>query len=90
MSKQEQNLKAQKIKKELKRLGVKLNMKVCQEVGSDTISIFISDGVWEKVENGYIVCLGETGEIERLTYEEYTTIFDEPTEKDIAEYLQNI
>lgn len=87
MSKAEQNRAAQKIKKTLKSLGVKMNMKVSQEVGEGTIAIFISNGVWEQSEGGYIVVLDQWGDIERLTHDEYTTILNEPTEEETAEYL---
>lgn len=87
MSKAEQNKSAQKLKKVLKRLGVKMNMKVSQEVGEETIAIYISNGVWENCDGGYIVVLDQWGDIERLTHDEYTTILDAPTEEEIAEYL---
>lgn len=87
MSKAKQNKKAQRIKKALRDLGIKMNMKVSQEVGEETIAIFISNGVWEQCDGGYIVVLDQCGDIERLTYDEYTTILDDPTEQEIAEYL---
>jgi len=90
VNKQEQKRKAQKIKKELRKLGIKLNMKVSQEVGSDTIAIFMSNGKWHEVEDGYIIVLDEVGDIERLTHDEYTTILDVPTEEHIANYLKGV
>lgn len=87
MSKAEQNRAAQKIKKTLKNLGVKMNMKVSQEVGEETIAIFISNGVWETCDGGYIVVLDHWGDIERLTHDEYTTILNEPTDEEIADYI---
>lgn len=87
MSKAEQNRAAQKIKKTLKALGVKMNMKVSQKVGEETIAIFISNGVWETCDGGYIVVLDQWGDVERLAHDEYTTILTEPTEEGIAEYL---
>lgn len=87
MSKAEQNKSAQKIKKVLKGLGVKMNMKVSQEVVEETIAIYISNGVWENCDGGYIVVLDQWGDVERLTHDEYTTIIGSPTEQEIANYI---
>ena len=87
MSKLEQNKSAQKIKKTLKKLGVSMNIRVSQEVDSETIAIYVSNGKWEDTEDGFIIVLDEAGDIERLCHEEYTTIIDNPTEFEIAEFI---
>lgn len=89
MSKAEQNKAAQKLKKRLKALGVKHRFQVDQSVGQETIIMWVYRGKFFDDEHSLIICFDEVGEVTRLTYDEGTTILDDPTEQELADYINN-
>lgn len=89
MSKMEQNKAAQKLKKRLKKLGVKERFQVSQEVGYETITMWVYHGDFFSDENSLIICFDCSGYVTRLTYDEGTTILDDPTEEELANYIKS-
>lgn len=87
MSKSEQNKAAQKLKLILKRLGVKQHFQVSQEVGSETIALWVYNGKFQEDDDSLRIHFDQLGYVTRLTYDEDTTILDDPTEQEMAEYI---
>ncbi|MCR1812108.1 hypothetical protein [Sulfurospirillum sp. hDNRA2] len=88
MSKKQQNIAAQELKKRLKRLGVKQNFQVSQEVGNDTITMWVYNGKFFDDENSLIIWFDDYFyDVTRLTYDEGTTILENPTDEELAEYI---
>lgn len=87
MSKVEQNKAAQKLKSILKRLGVKQHFQVSQEVGSGTIALWVYEGKFQEDDDSLRIHFDDIGYVTRLTYDEDTTILDEPTEQEMADYI---
>lgn len=88
MGKAEQNKAAQKLKSKLKKLGVQQHFQVSQEVGFETITMWVYNGKFFEDESSLLIWFDGTGEVTRLTYDEGTTILSEPTEEQLAEYFK--
>lgn len=88
MSKAEQNQAAQKLKKKLKAIGVKQHLQVSQEVGFETIVMWVYEGKFLDDDNSLKIHFDDTGYITRLTYDEDSTILEDPSEEQLTEYFK--
>ena len=89
MSKVEQNKSAQKVKAILKKLGVKQRFQVEQGVGFGTIVMWVYEGKFQDDNNSLKIHFDDIGYVTRLTHDEDSTILDDPTEQEMADYLNN-
>jgi hypothetical protein len=87
MSKVEQNEAAQKLKKVLKKLGVKQHFQVSQEVGCETIVLWVYEGKFQDDDNSLKIHFDDIGYVTRLTYDEDTTILNDPSEQEMVDYI---
>lgn len=87
MSKVEQNKAAQKLKSILKKLGVKQHFQVSQEVGSETITLWVYEGKFQDDDSSLKIHFDDNGYVTRLTHDEDSTILDDPTEQEMADYI---
>ena len=88
MSKVRQSKNAQRLKRDLKALGVKKRFCVSQESGYDYIIMWVSDTQYMNDDNALMICFDDCDDFGRLTYDEGTTILDNPTLHELAEYLK--
>lgn len=87
MSKAEQSKAAQKLKTRLKNLGVQKRFQVDQGVGYDSIVMWVYSGKFQDDDKSLKIHFDSTGYIVRLTHDEDTTILDDPTDQEMADYI---
>lgn len=91
MSKIAQSKEAQKVKKELEKLGVKKGYRVIQSEGLKDIQMWIYDSTLKSYmeDDNAVILQFSDNEYTNLTWECGAIILDNPKIQELADYLKN-